>query len=919
MNPLKRKKEIKKFIQRWINRGSEKKDSQSFWIDLLTNIYEIDNPVEYISFEDSIMMDHTSFIDGYIETTNVLIEQKGRHKDLNKGIRQSDGSLLTPFQQAKRYSANLPYSKRPRWIVISNFKEFHIYDMEQPHGEPSIIELSNLEKEYYRLEILIDKTNTQIEKETQISLQAGELVGQIYDELLSQYNDPTNQKSLESINQLCVRLVFCFYADDAGLFGKKRLFHDYLVDFDTKYFRRGIIDLFQTLNTKIEDRDPYMHDKLAKFPYVNGGLFEEMDIEIPQFTDHLCELILKNANDSFDWSEISPTIFGSVFESTLNPDERDEGGMHYTSIENIHKVIDPLFLEELKEELNEIKQYKQYATLRKKALEFQYKLASLTFFDPACGSGNFLTETYLALRELENQTLLLTLGDKVHLDTGENLIKVSLKQFYGIEINDFAASVAKTALWIAESQMFEKTKYLVYAEDDYLPIKSFANIIEGNSIRIDWEEVIPSSDIKYIIGNPPFKGHQWRTPEQKEDMKIAFHDFQKHGKLDYVCAWYNKAMDYITNTDIEVAFVSTNSICQGESVPLLWKFLTSKGLEIQFAYRSFVWITEADNGASVHCVIIGFTATPKKTEKIIFDNDRIKKVKHINGYLIEGENIYLQSRGKPLNKELGEMKKGSQPTDNGHLLLKEEEYEYFISKYPEAKNLVRKYMGSYEFLNDVNKYCFWLTKKDYKEFVSNPYIMNRLKQVSVFRKQSKTKSVVEDAQKPYLFTQIRQPKSKYLAFPAMSSSNRRYIPLGYIDEEVIASNQLYVVPQASLYLFGLFISNVHMAWMRAVCGRLKSDYRYAPFIYNNFPLPNINTEHKARIEETAKLILEARELYEGATLAQLYNELTMPVELRKAHQDNDRAVMEAYGMKVGTTTESDSLAILFKMYVDLVK
>lgn len=919
MNASERKKAVREFISRWADRGNEKQDSQSFWLDMLQNVYGIENPVEYISFEDSVsnMMDSTSYIDGYIETTNVLIEQKGKHKDLNKGIRQSDGSLLTPFQQAQRYSATLPYSRRPRWIITSNFKEFYIYDMEKPNSEPSIVKLEDLETDYYRMEILVDKTNTQIEKETQVSIKAGELIGEIYDELIQQYRDPEDPFSLESINQLSVRLVFCFYAEDAGLFGKKGIFHDYLEDFSTPYFRDAIIKLFHVLNTRIEDRDPYLNEKLARFPYVNGGLFEDMDIEIPQFTDRLRELILDNATSEFDWSEISPTIFGGVFESTLNPEQRHQGGMHYTSIENIHKVIDPLFLDDLKEELNEIKQYKQYATIKRRALEFQDKLAELTFLDPASGSGNFLTETYVSLRELENEALVLIHGDNVLLDTEADLIKVSLDQFYGIEVNDFAVSVAKTALWIAESQMFEKTKDLIFTQVDFLPIKSYTNIVEGNALKIDWNKVIDKYNLNYIIGNPPFIGHQWRTDEQRKDIEIAFHDLKKHGKLDYVTAWFNKAADYIINTKIEVAFVSTNSISQGESVPILWNFLSKKGIEIQFAYRPFVWTSEASDKASVHVVIIGFTRYNKDGDKLLIEGDMIKKVKKINGYLVEGENVYLKSRGKPLNSELSEMKKGSQPTDGGHLLLTEEEYEEFISKYPDSKKLVKRYMGSREFINKINRYCFWLSKDDYTEYASNPYIMERLKLVSEARKKSKTKSVREAARTPYLFTQIRQPKSDYLLIPRVSSENRRYIPIGYVGKDVIVSDAAYTIPNASLYLFGIFTSNVHMGWMRAVAGRLKSDYRYAPFIYNNFPLPTINQNHKDRIKDTANQILEARKLYPDATLAQLYNELTMPIELIQAHQANDRAVMEAYGMKVGSTSESDSLAILFNMFKEL--
>lgn len=515
MDVTTQKRNAKQFIEDWKDRGREKQDSQSFWLSLLREVLGVDNPENFIKFEEKVKLSHDSFIDGYIEQTHVMIEQKGSNKDLDKAIKQSDGSLLTPFQQAQRYSAALPYSRRPRWIVTCNFKEFRVYDMEHPNSEPVKIELKDLETSYYQLEFLVDKSNEHLEKEKQVSLSAGELVGQIYDELLDQYKDPDSEYSQKSINQLCVRIVFCLYAEDAGIFGKKNMFHDYLEDFDARQMRKALISLFRVLDTKIEDRDPYLADddpKLAEFPYVNGGMFSDEDIEIPPFTDELRDLLLSKASDEFDWSEISPTIFGAVFESTLNPETRRQGGMHYTSVENIHKVIDPLFLDDLKNELNEIKTTKQPATLKKKASAFQEKLANLTFFDPACGSGNFLTETYLQLRRLENDAIKLIYPNP-SLDVGQaqDIIKVSIQQFYGIEINDFAVSVAKTALWIAESQMLEETKDIFYADWDFLPLKTYTHIHEGNALRMDWNTVIPNYACHYIMGNPPFIGYKLLT------------------------------------------------------------------------------------------------------------------------------------------------------------------------------------------------------------------------------------------------------------------------------------------------------------------------------------------------------------------------------------------------------------------------
>jgi len=929
MNATERKRAAREFIDRWTGRGNEKQDSQSFWLDLLQTVYGIENPTEYISFEDSVsnMMDSTSYIDGYIETTNVLIEQKGQHRDLSKGIRQSDGSYLTPFQQAQRYSATLPYSKRPRWIITSNFKEFYIYDMEKPNSDPSIVKLEDLETDYYRMEILVDKTNTQIEKETEVSIQAGELIGEIYDELIKQYKNPEDPYSLRSINQLCVRLVFCFYAEDAGLFGKKGVFHDYLEDFNTVYFRNAIIDLFHVLNTPIEERDPYLTDKLAQFPYVNGGLFEDMDIEIPQFTDHLRELILDNATGEFDWSEISPTIFGGVFESTLNPEERHEGGMHYTSIENIHRVIDPLFLEELKEELNEIKQYKQYATIKRRAKEFQDKLANLTFLDPACGSGNFLTETYVALRELENEALVLIHGDNVFLDTDADLIKVSLDQFYGIEVNDFAVSVAKTALWIAESQMFEKTKDLIYSQVDYLPIKSYTNIIENDALEIDWNDVISKYELNFIIGNPPFIGHSVQNPEQKKQMRRIYVDengkqSRLAGKIDYVAAWYFKAAELIENTRIRVAFVSTNSITQGEQVVGVWKPLISLfNIQIDFAHTTFKWNNESSNKAQVHVVIIGFShaSLNSMTKKIYSDSNNFEVVKEINPYLIEGPLILVESTNKPLSN-VSPMLYGSKPTDGGYFFLTPKEKDELLAKEPKAEKFIRRVYGATEFINNKERYCLWLKEATPHELRSMPLVLERVQNVKEYRLNSKAKSTRQYAEYPTKFKQDAQPDTDFLIVSRVSSENRRYVPIGFMSHDNIVTDAVQFVPDATLYEFGIITSNVHMSWMRTVAGRLEMRYRYSStLVYNTFPWPDINIKQKKRIEKTAKMILDARSLYPDSSLADLYDELTMPQELRKAHQENDKAVMEAYNMPIGNTSESDCVAILLKLYKELEK
>ena len=927
MNARKQKKQAKDFIERWRGRGNERQDSQSFWLDLLGSVFGIENPSTYITFEDKVMLDHTSFIDGYIEKTKVLIEQKGANKDLNKAIKQSDGTFLSPFQQAKRYAANLPYSKRPRWIVTCNFNEFYIYDMEQPNAEATVIKLEDLPEESYRLEFLIDKTNEHLEREMQISMQAGEIVGEIYEALLKQYKDPENPESLHAINQLIVRLVFCFYAEDSGLFGHKLAFHDYLAQFPPQFFRTALIQLFEVLDTPISKRDPYLEESLSSFPYVNGGMFSEKDIEIPNFTEDLRQLILEHASSQFDWSDISPTIFGAVFESTLNPETRHSGGMHYTSIENIHKVIDPLFLDDLKDELNAIKGFKQKSAVEQKAKQFQTKLASLTFFDPACGSGNFLTETYISLRRLENEAIKLYMGDSVRLDVEElDLVKVKLNQFYGIEINDFAVSVAKTALWIAESQMLEATKEIVYAEIDFLPLKSYTNIVNANALTTDWEEVVDKDKLSYIIGNPPFLGARVMSKAQKVDLLNVFDGYKGAGNLDFVSGWYFKSAQLMQGTEIQTALVSTNSITQGEQASLLWKILIQDfSVSINFAYKTFKWNSEAKNKAAVHCVIIGF-GKDIANKKIFETTEKVKNVSHINGYLAEASDIFIENRTKPICS-VPHMIFGSMPNDGGALSnFSTEEKKEICKSYPQAEQFFKKLVGASEFINNKDRWTLWLYDVNPAEWRKIKPIYEAVDQVRKNREASNRASTKKLAEVPYLFGEIRQPIGDYMIIPRVSSENRRYIPLGFTSPDVIASDAVQIIPNASLYHFGILTSNVHMAWMRTVAGRLKSDYRYsAKIVYNNFPWPEVTNEQEEKISQTAQAILDARALYPDSSLADLYDELTMPPELRKAHQANDKAVMQAYGMtkevdgKKTWLTESETVARLFEMYEALAK
>ena len=769
MTDQERRNAAVKFAEHWKNKGYEKGESQTFWLTLLTDVFGVQDVANFIIFEEQVKLDHTSFIDGFIPATHVLIEQKGLDKDLKKPIKQSDGTLLTPFQQAKRYSAELPYSQRPRWIVTCNFGEFHIYDMEQPNGEPEIVLLKDLGTEYYRLQFLVDAGNEHIKKEMEISLQAGELVGVLYDALLKQYKDPDDPETLKSLNKLCVRLVFCLYAEDAGIFGNKSMFHDYLRDIPVSGIRKALVELFRILDQKPELRDKYLADDnptLAAFPYVNGGLFSDEDIEIPPFTEELKTLLLENASEDFDWSAISPTIFGAVFESTLNPETRRSGGMHYTSIENIHKLIDPLFLDGLKAEFAEIAAITVERTRKAKLEAFQRKLAGLKFLDPACGSGNFLTETYISLRRLENETISLLHKGQIMLDMG-NPIQVSISQFYGIEINDFAVTVAKTALWIAESQTMRETENVVHMTLDFLPLKSYANIVEGNALRIGWMDLISKHELDYIMGNPPFVGASMMTKEQKDEAVAVFGKGKRVNSIDYVGAWYHKAAAFMQHTSIQAAFVSTNSITQGEQVTPLWDKLINKyNIHINFAYRTFKWNSEAKEKAAVHCVIIGFSSVKNYRSKYIYTGSTApQEAQNINPYLIDAPDVFLTTRSTPICT-VPSISYGNKPSDGGNLILSQEERDALIAKDESIKQCIRRYVGAKDFINNNEiRYCLWLKGVSPAVYRKNAEIMRRLEAVREMRSASSAAPTRALAEKPYLFFSTPQTDSNYLCIP----------------------------------------------------------------------------------------------------------------------------------------------------------
>lgn len=970
-NTQKQQAAASQFAARWKGRGYEKGESQTFWLELLRDVLNVPDAFQIISFESQVKLSHTSFIDAYIRPTRVLIEQKSIEKDLRAGIRQSDGSFLTPFQQAKRYASELPLSKHPRWVVVSNFRQFFIYDMEQPQSEPEVIELERLPQECHRLRFLVDDGSQLLRREMEVSIQAGELVGRIYDAFLAEYGSNPTPADLHALNVLCVRLVFCLYAEDAGVFEKDQFYH-YLQSFRPENMRQALQQLFQTLDTPVEARSRFLEEKLQAFPYVNGSLFRQQPGEdIPPVAPSTARLLLDRASIGFDWSEISPTIFGAVFESTLNPETRRSGGMHYTSIENIHRVIDPLFLDRLTAEFEELLALPHGKTRTTRLEQFQQKLASLRFLDPACGSGNFLTETYISLRRLENRVITVLLGGEARLGFDiVNPIRVSIQQFYGIEVNDFAVTVATTALWIAEAQMMNETERIISFTDDYLPLKPYHNIRHANALQapptlsptpsgspappIDHDELSAdydklsadhgelSADYEtplhpwmlpgglfpdFIIGNPPFVGGMLMSKEQKEDtLRIFGKDVKGVGELDYVACWYKLATDLMlqaaaSGRTLRTALVSTNSITQGEQVATLWEPLMAAGVHIDFAWRTFRWDSESTLKAHVHCVIIGFSVMPNSQPRRLHLSDEVcKEVENINGYLTAAPNVFIHNMGTPLC-DVPPMNFGNMPRDGGGFILSEEEKEELIQKEPLAEKWVHLFPGAKEFLNNGKRYCLWLQGANPAELRNCPTVMQRVESIRKMRADSKAASTRKMADTPTLFAQITQPLGQpFIIVPRHSSENRRYIPLAFMGQDVVASDSTLIIPSATLYHFGVLTSNVHMAWMRAVCGRLKSDYRYSKdIVYNNFPWPSSSEEQRAKIEQTAQAILDARALYPTSSLADLYDEVAMPPELRQAHQQNDRAVMQAYGFKPGPLfAESDCVAALFRLYQALI-
>lgn len=952
LNYADRKKTAAEFASRWEGRGYEKGETASFWTDFLVNVMGMEHPGDECRFEQRVR--GGGFIDVWLPEQGVLIEQKSSGVNLDRPeVRQ--GREVTPYQQALAYAQQMPLNQQPRWIVVCNFETFRIHDRDKADPEHDYVEvpLARLADDIALFSFFSGKSARSV-REKQASITAGELIGKLHAALSAQYADPESDESQHALNVLCVRLVFCLYAEDSGLFSKD-LFLGYLRQFEARHMRRALIDLFEVLDTPVSERDPYLDDDLKRFPYVNGGLFRGQ-VEIPNFTDDIKTLLLLDVSLKTDWSTISPTIFGGVFESTLNPATRRSGGMHYTSPENIHKVIDPLFLDDLRAEYRAIKDDETLGDKRRRnrLLAFQDRLSSLTFFDPACGSGNFLTETYLCLRRLENQVLadLMNIRGKdrsakqftenqmalgfEEADAGDALgVKVNIGQFYGIEINDFAVRVAKTALWIAELQANVESEYVIQQDIEDLPLRDSASIVCANALRTDWSDVLPAEKCDYIMGNPPFLGARNQSKEQKAEVMDAFHGAKNCGNVDYVAAWYIKAAEYMRNLPIRAAFVSTNSICQGEQVANVWKPVYDLGVRIDFAHDTFRWNNEASDQAHVFCVIVGFSKLGGK--KTLFhhggpdaDAEEIS-VTTLNAYLKDAPDVFVWSRSKPLCNAPA-IGIGNKPIDGGHYLFKDDEKAAFLAKEPEAERFFHPWIGAEEFINGKKRWCLWLGEATPGELKSLPECRSRILAVREYRLASKSAPTRKLADKPARFHVENMPEGNSIVIPEVSSERRHYVPLGFLGPEFLCSNKVRLLPNGTLYHFGILQSKTHNAWMRVVTGRLKSDYQYSVnVVYNNFPWPGASPERLStpveelvspdvheRIEKAAQAVLDARAQYPDSTLADMYdpdNEWMFP-ELSKAHRELDAAVETAYGVDF-QGDEEKIVAYLFELYAEM--
>lgn len=923
---------INKFANKWKDKGREKQDTHKFWEELIEIILEVEHGRDFVEWEKDAPLPvittedgkSTKYIDCYLKKSKCLVEQKSHNISLDKKLLQSDGSELNALQQAQMYYNRLNLSEKGRYTIACNFKEFRIFDNEHNNRMPVILQLVDLPKRsnWKLLRKVLSGDDIQYDdiRKDEAAKTASGVVKKLYELLKAEYKkEELTRGVLHQMNVFCVRIVFCLYADDSGLF-PNREFHDFIQAFSAKKLQEKFRWLFRSLDKEPNKREDSLDVEIKNFPYVNGGLFKN-EVEVPRISESIKQLLIESAEglrmpgksgSEFYWSEISPTNFGCIFESTLDPETQKENGMHYTSPENIHRVIDPLFLNDLRKELDNILAMPNESDHEKKNREnslkaYQTSLAKLRFFDPACGSGNFLTEIFKSLRRLEMEAVS-EMSMKVF-----NPCKVSIDNFYGIEINDFAAQVARAALWISDCQMAEEEMERFSVSVPQLPLKSYDHIYCGNALTTNWESIVKPRQLNYIVGNPPFIGASKMNAEQKAETVAILGKGKRVNSVDYVGAWYHKAAAMIKGTKIQCAFVSTNSITQGEQVSPLWKKLIEEyKLKISFAYRTFKWENAIKQGkqAAVYCVIIGFAnKLPQNSERIIYTPHKggevtAKVVSRISPYLIEADNILVEASNKQLSG-LSKMTYGNKPSAK-NLIFSQEEKETFEKKYKDVSDkCLRRYIGSKDFLHGKPiRYCLWLKNVCPSVYSGNPIIEKRLAAVAKERSESSEANTRRFADTPHLFFSAPQPDTDFMAIPETSSENRPYIPIAYLDKNVRASNSLQIIPDANLFEFGVLCSSVHMIWVKIIGGRLKGDYRFTSIVYNTFPWPKVTPEQVKQVEEKAQAILDARNNHPECSLAELYQKGRIAdVELLKAHKDNDAVVMNLFGFNSEMTEE----------------
>ncbi len=928
-------RDAKAFVKKWQGRGQERQDDKTFWEDLLEDVFGVPKARDEIETQKPVPFEGTTkWIDVYVKTSKVVIEQKSLGTDLDNATAQSGGRMMTPMQQGKRYYDWLNRPEQGRYIIACNFQELRIFDTFHKTAPETIITLEELPSKWEKLAFLAQPCNLAEAKERHeesVADTASGYVRRLYKELLKSLPAPTADE-LHSINAFCVRVVFCLFAEDAGLFSDE-FFHSFLHKFDADELQKRFDHLFEVLDLEERDRMAYKYapKELMAFPYVDGGLFQKDEhYATPPITTDVRDILLGAWNitmpasgEPFRWGDISPTNFGCIFESTVASGLRASGGMHYTTPANIHKVIDPLFFDELREELDILLRMPTEKRQERKAAEdrleaFRTRLSSLRFLDPACGSGNFLTETYKSLHELELEAIKKQLSLTYQKYTSNvDPCKVQIGQFFGLETDDFAVSVAKASLWIAQCQMLQRTEEVLECTLTMLPLSKNANIHCCNALTTDWNKVLrrKADAPTYIIGNPPFLGSKLMSQQQRADLKAAMPDsiggkrvWAGQGELDFVAAWYAKAAAYMHGKQkVSAAFVSTSSIVQGEQVALLWQpLMTHYKLHIAFAWRTFRWFNKADEMAHVHCIVVAFYLgnRRKHIQPLLLEEGKPPvHASNINAYLLDAGDFFISSRSTPLCN-VPEIGIGNKPIDDGNYLFTEAEMRAFVAKEPASEPFFRRWYGASEFISGKPRYCLWLGDCPAAVLNTMPRCKQRVQAVIAYRRRSRSAQTRELANMPRRFHVENMPKCNYIIVPCTSSENRRYIPMGFMTPDVMASNGVLIVPDATLYHFGVLESHLHMAWMRVVGGRLKSDYRYsARIVYNNFPWPEATEEQRQSISHTAQAILDARAAEADASLADLYDPATMPQALALAHRANDRAVAALFGIGEHLTDE----------------